>query len=242
MPSTTQIVPEHEYAYTKVVVNDNSARPSDSIVSTNTTYANMLFVFSSPKGLDNELRTLSNGLTEFVEAYGLGSFDQYGQPFLNAYAAASTGAATLHCLRVTAEDASYAVGALVAHYKVTPGSTPAPPQPTPSAKVSVNGHANAVASDTVDEFGKTTITLAGTDVVAGISAENADIFGEVTGEYIDVTLDMAKMVTLDDAKTYQVKQVNPALAVYDGKDEFISNIDGNWTKTKNYSGADLKTG
>lgn len=242
MPSTTQIVPEHEYAYTKVVVNDNSARPSDTVETTNTTYANMLFVFSSPKGLDNELRTLSNGLTEFVEAYGLGSFDQYGQPFLNAYAAASTGAATLHCLRVTADDASYAVGALVAHYKVTPGSSPEPPQPTPSDKVNVNGHANVVASDSVDETGKVTITLAGTDVVPGISADNAETFGDVTGEFIDVTLDMAKLVTLDDAKTYQVRQVNPALSVYDGKDEFISNVDGNWTKTKTYTGADLKTG
>ena len=31
MPSATQIVPEHEYAHTMVVVNDNSARPSDPL-------------------------------------------------------------------------------------------------------------------------------------------------------------------------------------------------------------------
>ena len=247
MPSATQIVPEHDYAFTTVVINDNSARPTDELSSANTTYCNCMFVFSSPKGRDNELQTLSNGLSEFVEKYGIGSYDDYGQPFLNAYAAASTNAATLHCLRVTADDATYAVGALVAHYKVTPGTSPEPPQPTPSDKVNTNGHENVLASDEVDLDGTVKITIAGTDVEPGISADNAAIFGEVTGNYIDITLDLGKVMTaagqtLDNAKTYQVTQVNPALQLYDGKDEYVSNVEGQWTKVRTYSGADLAEG
>lgn len=241
MASTTQIVPEHDYSHVMVVEHDNSARPSDSTTSALTTYCNMMFVFSSPKGIDRELQTVVGG-SEFVEKYGIGSMDQYGQPFLNAYAAAMTDAATLHCLRVTADDATYAVGALVAHYKATPGGVEPDPEPVPSDKVSVNGH-NVVVTDEVDASGKVvTITIAGTDVVPGISDICAEDFGVVTGNYIDVTLDLTKVMTLDDAKTYQVTQTNPALSIYDGKDEFISNQDGVWTKQKTYSGAALKEG
>ena len=52
MPSRTQIVPEHDYAHVMVVEHDNSARPSDAVNGTPTTYCNMMFVISSPKGLD----------------------------------------------------------------------------------------------------------------------------------------------------------------------------------------------
>lgn len=242
MAVTTQIVPEHDYAHTMVVVHDNSARPTDTLGTAETTYINMMFVFSSPKGIDRELQTVSGGLEDFTERFGIGTFDVYGQPFLNAYAAAKTNAATLHCLRVTAEDATYAVGALVAHYKVTPGSPSVNPEPIPSDKIDTMGHENVIATDSVDENGAVTITVAGTEVEPGISAENADLFGEVSGEYIDLTIDLSKILVLDDAKTYQVTQVNPALAEYIGKDEFISEENGVFKKVKTYTGAALKTG
>ena len=241
MPSRTQIVPEHDYAHVMVVEHDNSARPSDAVNGTPTTYCNMMFVFSSPKGLDRELQTVVGG-SEFIEKYGLGSFDVYGQPYLNAHAAAMTDAATLHCLRVTADDATYAVGALVAHYKATPGTPEPEPPVTTSDKVSTNGH-DVVVSDTVDEETHTvTIQVAGTNVTPGISDAKKETFGEVTGNYIDLTVDLTKVLTLEDEKTYQVKQTNPALAIYDGKDEYISNATGQWVKTKTYTGAALKEG
>lgn len=243
MASLTQIVPEHDYAHVMTVIHDNSARPTDSLGAAETTYCNMMYVFSSPKGIDRELQTVSGGMNEFVERYGIGSFDTYGQAFLNAYAAASTNAATLHCLRVTAEDAAYAVGALIAHYKVTPGTPAVEPTPTPSDKVNVRGHANVIASDSVDEAtGATIITVAGTNVEPGISAELAETFGAVSGEYIDITIDLAKIMTLDPAKTYQITQVNPALAEYVGRDEFVSNVDGVYKKVKTYTGALLQEG
>lgn len=244
MPSVNQIVPEHDYAYTKVVINDNSSLPTNRENVATTTYCNMLYVFSSPKGIDNTLQTISTGLSEFEEKYGIGSYDECGQPFLNAYAAASTNAATLHCLRVTADDATYAVGALVAHYKATPGSSVEPPVPTPSDKVDVLGHEGVIASDSVDSTGAVTITIAGTDVTPGISAANQSTFGEVTGNYIDVNLDLVKIMQsagkeLDSAKTYQLTQINPALSIYDGKDEYVSNEDGQWKKVRTYAGSAL---
>ena len=49
MATTTQIVPEHDYAHVMCVVHDNSQRPTDQLSNALTTYCNMLFVFSSPK-------------------------------------------------------------------------------------------------------------------------------------------------------------------------------------------------
>lgn len=240
MPTTSQIVPEHDYAHVMCVVHDNSQRPSDALTDGLTTYCNMLFVFSSPKGIDRQMLTVS-GEASFTEQFGLGSYDAYGQPYLNALAAARTNAATLHCLRVTADDASFAAGALVAHYKVTPGTSGGDPTVTPTDKLSVNGHANVIASDGTSDDGSILINVAGTDVTPGISAENALIFPDMSGDYIDVTLDLSKVMTIDPAKTYQIKQTNPALSLYPG-DQWISNATGEWVKTKTYLGSDFSDG
>lgn len=240
MATTTQIVPEHDYAHVMCVVHDNSQRPTDQLSNALTTYCNMLFVFSSPKGIDRQMLSVS-GESNFTEKFGLGSYDAYGQPYLNALAAARTNAVTLHCMRVTADDASYAAGALVAHYKVTPGTDGSEPTVTPTDKLSVNGHANVIASDGVSEDGATVINIAGTDVAPGISAENALLFPDMNGDYIDVTLDLSKVMTIDPEKTYQIKQTNPALEVYSA-DENISNATGQWVKTKTYLGSDFNEG
>lgn len=116
MPRSTQIVPEHSYPHQMVVINDNSQyldTPSSDSGDTK-----MLFVFSSPKGRDGKVQTITTGCSGFLEEYGIGPFSLYGQPLLNAYNAALSGAATLHCLRVTAPNAAYSVSNLVAKYKV----------------------------------------------------------------------------------------------------------------------------
>ena len=117
MPRSSQIIPEHRFPHQVVVINDNTMvteTPSSSSGDTN-----MLFVFASPRGKDRELLTIDTGLAGFIKEYGgLAPFSLYGQPYLNAYNVAATGAATLHCLRVTADDATYAVSNLVAKYKI----------------------------------------------------------------------------------------------------------------------------
>ena len=117
MPVSYQIIPENLYPHRTVVVNDNSvvtATPSSDSGDTR-----LLCVFASPKGVDGKVRVVDGGAAQFLKDYGMGPFSIYGQPLLNAYNAALSGAATLNCLRIAANDASYGVLHVIAKYKVT---------------------------------------------------------------------------------------------------------------------------
>lgn len=117
MPRAGQIIPEHLYPHEMVVVNDNTEydqvlpEPVDDTV-------HMLFVFSSPKGIDGSIQNITGGVKEFVNLYGQGPFSLYGQPYLNAYNAHRSGYITGHCLRVSAPNAEYATSVLVALYRI----------------------------------------------------------------------------------------------------------------------------
>lgn len=117
MPRPGQIIPEHVYPHEMVVVNDNTeftqTMPEQVDDSTH-----MLFVFNSPQGIDNLIQNVTGGLDEFVKRYGEGPGSIYGQPYLNAYNAHRSGYITGHCLRVTAENATYATSVLVALYRI----------------------------------------------------------------------------------------------------------------------------
>ena len=117
MPVSYQIVPEHVYPHQHVQINDNTEVPV-TYASGSSDITALLCVFSSPKGRDNQIYTIDTGLAGFMKEYGLGPFALYGQPLLNAYAAAASQRCLVHCLRVTANDATYASTILMAKYKV----------------------------------------------------------------------------------------------------------------------------
>lgn len=119
MPVNYQIMPEHSYPHQMIHINDNSVIPATFNTDAKSVNS-LLCVFASPKGRPG-VRTIA-GLAEFIEEYGQGAFKYYGQPYLNAYAAASTGKAVVHCLRVTAEDATFSSISVVAKYKVDTGA------------------------------------------------------------------------------------------------------------------------
>ena len=126
MPAKYQIVPQHNIRRPAIEthINDNTEVVEEYSYGGGTVTAG-LFVFASPKGRDREIITIKNGLAEFVEEFGAGAHSVYGQPFMNAYAAAkaaTTSNAMLHCLRVTAEDAAYSTATLIAKYKVDEGA------------------------------------------------------------------------------------------------------------------------
>jgi hypothetical protein len=99
-----------------IVVNDNSQ--VSNVVSADSGNTNMLFVITSPRGRDRKIRTITGGLSQFLQEYGNGPFSLYGQPLLNAYAAFGTGAITGHVLRITADNSAYSYLNLMAKYKV----------------------------------------------------------------------------------------------------------------------------
>lgn len=116
MPQPGQIIPEHRYPHNLVVVNDNTTYTNDYPEAVDDS-THMLFVFASPKGIDGSIQNIKD-LKDFVGMYGEGPFSLYGQAYMNAYNAFSSGAITGHCLRVSADNASYSVSVLVGLYKI----------------------------------------------------------------------------------------------------------------------------
>lgn len=117
MPQAGQIIPSHLFPHEMVVVNDNTQWTpylNDDADESN----KMLFVFASPMGEDGVIKTIEGGISDFVAKYGQGPFSLYGQPYLNAYNAFSTGNIVGHCLRVSAENANYSSSVVVALYKI----------------------------------------------------------------------------------------------------------------------------
>lgn len=117
MPQAGQIVPPHLYPGEYVYVNDNTEFELELPEAVDDS-THMLFVFASPKGVDNTIQDITGGLNDFVAMYGRGPASIYGQPYLNAYNAHKTGYITGHCLRVTADNASYSASILVALYMI----------------------------------------------------------------------------------------------------------------------------
>lgn len=117
MPSTGQIVPLHRYPHNYTVIHNNTIYKQEFPEPVDTS-THMLFVFSSPKGIDGSIQDITGGLQNFVSMYGEGPASLYGQPYINAYNAFSSGCITGHCLRVTAENASYSASVLVALYSI----------------------------------------------------------------------------------------------------------------------------
>lgn len=196
MPRSGQIVPEHWYAHTNFYINDNTEyTETPSSDSGNT---KMLFVFNSPKGKDRVLTTVDGGLAEFLDKFGMGSFSEYGQPLLNAFASFATGKIVGHCLRVTADDAGYSNVHLFARYKATPKSSP--------TTSTLTFTATTMATDKVGGFpasfvAETSITVAncsvsGNNKTAAITARSTDgktlTFGAAT---FSVGTDTAGTVT-----------------------------------------------
>lgn len=119
----TVVLPAHLYAHTETRINDNTIRTYSRSANGN---CNVLAVIMSPKGEDGVITTVSNGLEEFDEKFGVGPYSIYGQPLINARASAYTNCATLRVLRITADDATYANNNIFVSYKIEeiPGTEP----------------------------------------------------------------------------------------------------------------------
>jgi hypothetical protein len=112
---TSVNLPAHQYPHVEVNINDNTLR---RYTQPTVEYGKTLCVFRSPKGPDGVYTV--NGYEQFVDTYGEGSVAEYGQPLLNARTLASGNNITMHCLRVTASDATVSNIHVFARYRVKP--------------------------------------------------------------------------------------------------------------------------
>lgn len=75
-----------------------------------------------------------------------------------------------------------------------------------------------------------TATFVGTNLLGEISQK--DTFGDrAVGNMMDFGIN----IPVQAGHTYRVVQQNPALQIYDGYDEFVSQVEGVWTKSKTYT-------
>lgn len=111
----TVVLPAHLYAHTETRINDNTIRTYSRTANGN---CDVLAVIMSPKGEDGVITTVSNGLEEFDDKFGVGPHSIYGQPLINARASAYTNCATMRVLRITAPDAAYANIHVFVSYKI----------------------------------------------------------------------------------------------------------------------------
>lgn len=102
-----------------------------------------------------------------------------------------------------------------------------------------NPHDTVTASFTTDASGNVVnITLKGDAVVGNIN--DTELFGSyATGNYVDITVNIPLRTT--GGSNYRIVQMNPALALYDGVDPNTSEVDGVWTKDKDYTIAEGET-
>ena len=110
---TSVKLPKYPFPHSEVNIIDNSMR---RYINVSEDFCRTLCVFMSPKG-KHGIQTIRGGITQFNNKYGNGSVAEYGQAFLNARELATTGVTTLHCIRVTADDATFANLHIFMRYK-----------------------------------------------------------------------------------------------------------------------------
>lgn len=111
---TSVKLPEHPFPHNEVNIIDNSLR---RYVNISEDFCRTFCVFMSPRGRHG-IHTIRGGISEFTSNYGNGSVAEYGQPLLNARELAAGGVTTLHCIRVTAPDATFANLHIFMRYKI----------------------------------------------------------------------------------------------------------------------------
>ena len=83
------------------------------------------------------------------------------------------------------------------------------------------------------------LTAAGTAATGHATVDTAVFGNELTGNFIQMNIQLPGVAA---GGSYVVKQYNPALEQYNGKDEFVKQVDDQWVKTKTYAAQDLMDG
>ena len=117
MPRSGQIIPPWIHPHVYVVINDNTqytdyaAGPDEGPV--------YMCVFVGPKGRNDLLKF--NNWSKFCDEYGKPNFKKYGQSMYTPYVGLAKNYCSAWCLRLVAENATYANVVMAVGYKVEAG-------------------------------------------------------------------------------------------------------------------------
>ena len=117
MAQSVQIVPKYSFSHVETYVNDYTVYQDETIdSSTNSQKVNLLAVFTSDEGEDNVFIPKENR-ADFRNSYGKSNYALHGQALMTPIAELATGYATVWCMRVMPDNATYANAAISAWYK-----------------------------------------------------------------------------------------------------------------------------
>jgi hypothetical protein len=117
MPRSGQLIPLYIHPHDEVYINDNTVYTD--YTADNDSIVRYLCIFASAKGRDKLMNF--NNFSDWLDEYGAPNYRLYGQATYMPYTMLFTGMASCQCLRVVAEDATYANLILVVGYKAEGG-------------------------------------------------------------------------------------------------------------------------
>ena len=116
MPRAGQIIPKYTHPHDEIYINDNTEYTEYTSDSGGVRF---LCAFPAKKGR-NKLLNFKN-LSKWCNEYGAPNYRLHGQATYMPYVLLSTGLAEVQCMRIVAEDSTYANLILCADYKVEAG-------------------------------------------------------------------------------------------------------------------------
>ena len=116
MPRAGQIIPKYTHPHDEIYINDNTEYTEYTSDSSGVRF---LCAFPAKKGR-NKLLNFKN-LSKWCNEYGAPNYRLHGQATYMPYVLLSTGLAEVQCMRIVAEDSTYANLIICADYKVEAG-------------------------------------------------------------------------------------------------------------------------
>ena len=116
MPRAGQIIPKYTHPHDEIYINDNTEYTE---LTSDSSGVRFLCAFPAKKGR-NKLLNFKN-LSKWCNEYGAPNYRLHGQATYMPYVLLSTGLAEVQCMRIVAEDSTYANLIICADYKVEAG-------------------------------------------------------------------------------------------------------------------------
>lgn len=166
MPRQQQIIPVYDVPHVMTVVNNYSTIAQVEQVQASDPNVKFICVFPADKGEDG-CKTI-NSTTEFINTYGYPNFKKYGQASFMPYLLLRSGYASVHCVRITPPNATYANIVILATVTTTDN--------TVSVKYSTSTIADLTDLETFEEKVK---ALATTDTypVIAFASSSRGVYG-----------------------------------------------------------------